>query len=407
MKDKLKIAVVGLGLRGYDLLCYALLTQDDVDVVAVCDTYPDRVEKAQEKIKEEKGIDAFGTTDYKEVFERDIDAVLVATSWETHIEVALYAMGRGIPTAMEVGGAYTIDELWDLVKTQERTQTPFMFMENCCFDKTELMATAMARRGLFGKIVHLAGAYGHDLRQQIAGGNIHRHYRLRNYKSRNCENYPTHEIGPIAKLIDINRGNRFVSLVSVASKAEGLKEYVKAHAEEYPDLQDTEFKQGDIVTTIITCANGETVTLRLDTTLPRFYARDFTVRGTKGFYEQNTNTVFLDGDKEDSIAVNSYKRLIDNGVEYEQEYLPTCWKTITKEQMEAGHGGMDYFEFRHFIECLKKGEEPAIDVYDAATWMAVTALSEQSIALGGAPVLFPDFTNGSWVYRERKDVCEF
>jgi predicted dehydrogenase len=193
----------------------------------------------------------------------------------------------------------------------------------------------------------------------------------------------------------------------VASKAEGLKEYVKAHAEEYPDLQDTEFKQGDIVTTIITCANGETATLRLDTTLPRFYARDFTVRGTKGFYEQNTNTVFLDGDKEDSIAVNSYKRLIDNGVEYEQEYLATCWKTITKEQMEAGHGGMDYFEFRHFIECLKKGEEPAIDVYDAATWMAVTALSEQSIALGGAPVLFPDFTNGSWVYRERKDVCEF
>lgn len=407
MKNKLKMALVGLGLRGYDLLCYALLTQDDVDVVAVCDTYLDRVERAQETIKKEKGIVAFGTTDYKEVFERDIDAVVVATAWETHIEVALYALKKGVPTAMEVGGAYTIDELWDLVKTQEKTQTPFMFLENCCFDKTELMATAMARKGLFGKIVHLAGAYGHDLRQQIASGDILRHYRLRNYKSRNCENYPTHEIGPIAKLIDINRGNRFVSLVSVASKAAGLKEYVKEHAEEYPDLQDTDFKQGDIVTTIITCANGETVTLRLDTTLPRFYARDFTVRGTKGFYEQNTNTVFLDGDKEDSIAVNSYKRLIDNGVEYEQEYLPTCWKTITKEQMEAGHGGMDYFEFRHFIECLKKGEESAIDVYDAATWMAVTALSEQSIALGGAPILFPDFTNGRWIHRERKDVCEF
>ena len=406
MKERLKMAVIGLGQRGYSLLDAVLVRQNDVEIVAVCDAYQDRVERAQKLVKEINGIDAFGTIDYKEVFEQKLDAVLVATAWEQHVEVTLYALEKGIAVAMEVGGTYSENELWELVRTQQRTKTPFMFMENCCFDKTELLATSMARKGVFGKIVHMAGAYGHDLRKEIASGNKIRHYRLRNYMKRNCENYPTHEIGPIAKVLDINRGNRFVSLVSVASKAEGLKEYVKENAETYPELQDVTFKQGDIVTTIITCANGETVTLRLDTTLPRFYARDFTVRGTKGFYEQNTNTVFLEGDKEDWVAVNSYKRFIDNAVEYEQEYLPSFWKNITEEQMKAGHGGMDYFEFRHFIDCIKEGSEPAIDVYDAATWMMISVLSEQSIALGGAPVLFPDFTEGKWLYRERKDVCE-
>lgn len=408
MKDKLNMAVIGLGQRGKGLMNGVLLNQPDVEIVAVCDLYQDRAEDARDSVKAKKGNTPLCTTDYKEVFTiEDLDAVLVSTSWEDHVEVTLYAMQKGVGVAMEVGGTYSEQELWDLVRVWEETRVPFMFMENCCFDKAEVLATSMARKGLFGKIVHLTGAYAHDLREEIASGETIRHYRLRNYIKRNCENYPTHEIGPIAKLLDINRGNRFVSLVSVASKAEGLKEYVKERKDKYPDLQDTEFKQGDIVNTIITCANGETVSLRLDTTLPRFYARDFTVRGTKGFYEQNANLVFLDGDPEEWVTVKAYKDNIDNATKYEEEYLPDFWKSITKEQTEAGHGGMDYFEFRHFIDCLKAGIEPAIDVYDAATWMVISVLSEESILHGGAPVYFPDFTNGKWIMRKRKDVCEF
>ena len=405
---KINMAVIGLGQRGYSLLHSVLVNQPDVEVVGLCDCETDRVERAFDLVKEKNNIEPFCTQNYKEIFSiENLDAVLVATAWEQHVQVALESLQRGIAVAMEVGGAFSEEELWELVKTQESTKTPFMFMENCCFNKTELLATSMARAGVFGKVVHLAGAYGHDLREEVAGGDINRHYRLRNYKNRNCENYPTHEIGPIAKLLDINRGNRFVSLVSVASKAEGLKAYIRERKDTYPDLQDTEFKQGDIVNTIITCANGETISLRLDTTLPRFYARDFTVRGTKGFYEQNTHTVYLDGDAEDWEAVNSYKKYIDNATAYESKYLPAFWRDITQEQLNAGHGGMDYFEFRHFIDCLKEGIEPAIDVYDAATWMMISILSEKSILLGGAPMLFPDFTNGKWLSRQRKDVCEF
>ena len=409
MKNSLNMAVIGLGNRGKSLLEQVLVNQDDINIVALCDVYGDRVEAAVKSVEERKGNTPFGTTDYKKVFEvENLDAVLVATAWETHMEVTLYAMEKGVAVAMEVGGAYNIEELWELVKTWERTKTPFMFMENCCFDKTELLATAMTRKGIFGEIVHATGAYAHDLRYEVSYGNINRHYRLRNYIKRNCENYPTHDIGPIAKLLDINRGNRFVSLVSVASKSVGLKEYVRNHKEDLSDLLDVDFKQGDIVSTIITCANGETVTLKLDTTLPRFYSRDFSVYGTKGFYEQNTNTVYLEEYGEEFWeAVESYKKFIDNATQFEKEFLPACWKNLTQEQKDSGHGGMDYFEFRSFIDSIKSGEEPPIDVYDAATWMAITVLSEQSIQQGGTSVPFPDFTNGMWILRERKDVCDF
>ncbi|MBO6264044.1 MAG: Gfo/Idh/MocA family oxidoreductase [Clostridia bacterium] len=405
MKDKLKMAVVGLGHRGMSLMRDVLIKQPDVEVVGISDLYEERVQEGVKIVKDATGKEPISSLDYIEMLEKaKPDAVLVSTYWETHVDVALYALEHNIAVAMEVGGAYTIDELWRLVKTQERTSTPFMFMENCCYDRAETLATNMARAGVFGKIVHLDGAYGHDLREEITTGIEEKHYRLRNYLNRNCENYPTHEIGPIAKLIDVNRGNRFISLVSMASKAAGLSDYVAEHADRFPHLVGKQFKQGDIVDTIITCANGETIHIRLDTTLPRFYARNFTVRGTKGFYEQNTNLVFVDGDEEGFDPVVQYKAKIDNGKNYEEKYLPDFWKNVTPEQLASGHGGMDYFEFRVFIDCIKKGEEPPIDVYDAATWMAITVLSEQSIALGGAPVAFPDFTEGKWLIREHKEA---
>lgn len=408
MKDSLNMAVIGLGERGYSLLKAVLVNQPDVQIIGLCDKYEDRIERAVKHVHDIKGNTPFGTTEYQEIFKLDnLDAVLVSTAWEYHTEITIYALRKGIPVAMEVGGAFCEQELWDLIAAYEETKTPLMFMENCCYDKAECLATKMARAGLFGKIVHMEGSYSHDLRKEVAGGNKNRHYRLNHYINRNCENYPTHEIGPIAKLLNINRGNRFVSLVSVASKAEGMKEYVKENAAEYPELQDVEFKQGDIVTTIITCAGGETITLKLDTTLPRFYTRNFTVRGTKGFYEQNTNTVFLDNDHKEEefwVVLESYQKMMNSGKEYENDYLPDFWKNVTKEQLDAGHGGMDYFEFRAFIDALKNGDEMPIDVYDAAAWMAISYLSEISIKQGGSAVAFPDFTRGKWINRQPKDV---
>jgi len=166
------------------------------------------------------------------------------------------------------------------------------------------------------------------------------------------------------------------------------------------------FRQGDIVNTLITCADGSTISLRLDTTLPRYYAREFTVRGTKGLYEQNTNMVHVLGDEEGFDTKKMVEKYFNNGAQYEEKYLPPVWGKMTEEQIKAGHGGMDSIEFRVFVDCLKEGREMPIDVYDAAAWMSITALSAASIAAGGQVQAIPDFTNGQWVKRPPMDVVE-
>ena len=404
---KLNMAVIGLGQRGAQITRDILLKMDDVAVVAVCDEYEDRVKEIADLVEKAGNPRPFETVAYADVLNREgVAAVYVATSWETHVEIAIDALKKGIPTALEVGGAYSIQSLWDMVRTQEATATPLMLMENCCFGKDELLATSLARHGLFGEIVHCHGAYAHHLCQEIASGNKIRHYRLRNYLTRNCENYPTHELGPIAKLLNVNRGNRMLSLVSVASKSAGMEDYIARHAEEYPELVGKKFRQGDIVNTLITCADGATISLRLDTTLPRSYSREFTIRGTRGMYSQDTNSVYLEGDREYWEPAKYCRETVDNAKKFEAEYLHPVWRDITEEQLRLGHGGMDGIEFRAFIDALRAGKEMPIDVYDAAAWMSITALSEASVAAGGQAQNVPDFTCGMWTRRAPKDVLE-
>ena len=407
MKTKINFGVIGLGHRGVNLLNDVLVKFPDIKIVALCDSYRDLAEKTAKEIEKKTNYLPQAFTDYKNVLElKNLDAILVSTSWEDHIKVTCDALKKGIATAMEVGAAYDMNELWDLVKTWEKTNTPFMFMENCCFDKHELMATAMERDGFFGKVVHCCGAYSHDLREEISSGNIKHHYRLRNYINRNCDNYPTHEIGPIAKLLKINAGNRFKSLVSISSKACGLHDYInkKENKKTFKDLLNQKFKQGDVVNTIITCENGETIEIKLDTTLPHSYDRNFIVEGTKAYYNGSTHSVFLDGDKEEYFTEEWFKSENKNAEKYEQKYLPSYWKNITNEILKSGHGGMDYFEFRYFLDCIKNNTKPSIDVYDAATWMQISVLSEESIKNNGAPQKFVDFTRGKWKTNKPQDL---
>ena len=405
---KVRMAVIGLGQRGSGLTD-TLLAIEEADIIYVCDLYEDRIADEIARIEKSRGAKPQGTTDYRKVLaSSEVDAVLVSTCWSEHVPVAVAAMKAGKAVALEVGGAYDINDCHRLVAAWEETRVPFMFMENCCFDRFEMLATSLVRNGVLGEIVHCHGAYSHDLRDEILGGNVNRHYRLENYRKRNCENYPTHELGPIAKLLDINRGNRMVSLSSFASKSVGLTEFSYSDKNPDPSLKGAKFRQGDVITTVNTCAGGETITLTLNTTLPGYYSREFTVRGTKGTCNQEANMVILDdgsGHKywEPHLTLGHF---MNNADEYKQ-YLPAEWRDITDEQLKLGHGGMDYIEFRKFIDTLLSGEEMPIDVYDAAAWMAVSALSEQSIALGGAPVAFPDFTGGAWVTRKPKDVTEY
>lgn len=398
----LSFIICGCGQRGTWLVQNVISDLADVSIVALCDPYEDKAESLADWLAEKGHVRPKVYTDHVRMMDEvGGDAVLDATAWEMHVPVAVDAMHRGIAVAMEVGGAYNEEECRELIRVQKETGTPFMMMENCCYGKEELLATSLARNGKFGEIVFCQGAYAHDLRSEIAYGEKLRHYRLRNYQSRNCENYPTHELGPIARLLNITRGNRMVRLSSFASKACGLRDYIR-EKEDLAHLRDTVFAQGDIVETLITCENGELIRLRLDTTLPRYYSRDFTVRGTKGLYNQDANMVIIDGVE----FTESLKENIDSAERYEQ-YLPKIWRDVDPEILKKGHGGMDWFVFDAFVDALREGKPMPIDVYDATAWMCITYLSELSIKNGGAPVQIPDFTDGAYRDRAPVDVVEF
>lgn len=409
MHKTIRIAMIGMGERGKQLM-EPLLKMKDVRIVAVCDVYEDRARAAAEAVKKEYGNTPFVSQDYKEILSRDnVDAAVISTSWQFHISIAVEAMRRGVFAAMEVGGTYDLQECYDLVKAYEETKTPFFFLENCCYGRRELMCLNMARSGAFGEIVHCDGAYKHDLRKEISYGKENRHYRLSHYIEHNCENYPTHELGPVAKILGINRGNRMLHLVSVASKARGLAQYIKEHKPGDNGLLNTEFQQGDIVTTVITCENGETITLTLDTTLPRIYSRNFTVHGTKGMYQEDGDFVFLEKDLKVDIAEidTDPQKIWKNADKYAEIYDSDLWKHKSEGMIASGHGGMDYLVLRSMLSAARGESYPAIDVYDAASWMCITALSERSIANGNIPVEIPDFTNGKYKNRTEKSTGKY
>ncbi len=399
-KNRVRTAVIGLGSRGQSILDGLLLGIDNVKVTAVCDTYADRTENGVRSVERAYGETPFATTDYREaVCREDVDAVLILSAWESHVPVALAAMEQGKAVGMEVGGAYSVEDCWSLVHTQEGTGVPFMFLENCCYGQVEMTVLHMVRQGLFGEVVHASGGYCHDLRSEIAYGRENRHYRLRNYLTRNCDNYPTHELGPIAQILGINRGNRMLSLVSMSSKAAGLNGYAACNPGVDPSLRTARVNQGDIVNTLIRCANGETISLTLDTTLPRPYSRGFTIRGTRGMYTEDNHSMYLDTDFSEKDHWN-WSPNWGNAEKYMEMYRHPVWVDYLQNGIRGGHGGMDGLVYDAFFEAVRKGEPCPIDVYDAAAWMCITPLSEQSIAMGSQPVAIPDFTRGAFCVRK-------
>ena len=222
---KTKFGFIGISGRGSSML-RDLLAIDTVEVTAVCDKYDDRAQHGFDIVKKEAGNEPDVYLDYKELLKRDdIKAVVICTTWITHSRIAIDAMRAGKHAAIEVGGAASVEECWQMVRASEETGKICMLLENCCYDRNEMAVYNMVKKGVLGEIIHLEGGYRHDLRDEICLGRENRHGRLFNFMNRNGELYPTHQLGPIAKLININRGNRFVSLCSMASKSRGLNEW--------------------------------------------------------------------------------------------------------------------------------------------------------------------------------------
>ncbi|RKN76041.1 Gfo/Idh/MocA family protein [Paenibacillus ginsengarvi] len=388
---KIKLAVIGLGGRGRGLL-KMLLAMDDVEIPAVCDAFEDRLQMGLEIVENAGRPKATGYANYRELLARDdVQGVVIATTWVTHAEIAIAAMRAGKYAALEVGGAASLEECWELVRTSEQTGKPAMLLENCCYGRNELAVLNMVKQGLLGELIHCQCGYEHDLRHEVALGEQNRHNRYRNYLNRNGELYPIHGLGPISKILNVNNGNRLVSLTSMSSKARGIRQWATDKYGETSELAKTEFAQGDIVTTMVKCAKGETIMLVHDTTLPRPYSRAGRVQGTKGLWMEDNNSIHVEG--------RSPEHQWEPFETYRDQYEHPIWKQYIKDGVRGGHGGMDHLVLRAFAESVRDNTQTPIDVYDTAVWMAITVLSEESVALGSAPVAIPDFTKGKWISR--------
>lgn len=392
MDYEMNFGVIGIGPRGASLI-KELQSVPGVKIAAVCDKYSDRAKQGADIIEKEFGFRPDAYTDYKQLLAReDIGAVMVATTWITHSAIAVECMRAGKHVGIEVGGAADIEECWSLVRTSRETGKFCMLLENCCYDRAEMALFNMKKQGVFGEVVHVQGAYQHDLRDEIALGRENRHGRLFNFMNRNGEVYPTHQLGPICKLLGINRGNRLVSLVSMSSNARGLNQWIEDNKGENYDLASTRFEQGDVVTTMIKCAHGETILLTHECTIPRGYSRGYRIDGTKGVYYEDGKRIHISG--------RTPHEEFEDAQAYLDEYEHPLWAEYRRNGVHNGHGGMDYLVLSAFANAAMNGTRPPIDVYDTALWMSITCLSEQSIALGSHPVAVPDFTSGGWIDRE-------
>ena len=313
--EKIKVVIIGVGARGQSHLDL-LLRRSDVDVVAIADidnrmltASKALVQKSGKRLPEVFTGDAYAWK--KMVAKKDIDAVVIATPWEWHKEMIIGSLEAGIKyVGTEVMFGITLQDHWDVVKAAEKYKAHVMMLENVCYRRDVMAVLNMVRLSLFGELIHLQGGYQHDLREVKFNDGTHTyghgvefgekgfseaHWRTNHSVHRNGDLYPTHGIGPIAHYININRGNRFVNLCSFSSKARGLHNHiVKNGGENHPNAK-VKFNLGDVVTTSIGCANGETILLQHDTNLPRPYSLGFRVQGTEGIWMDVNNGIYIEG----------------------------------------------------------------------------------------------------------------
>ncbi len=415
--DMLRVGLIGVGLRGTNHLKNLLLRQD-VEITAICDIDPKRLDICraifQETDRTEPATYGENEYDYRNLLEQEnIDAVIISTPWKWHVPMAVDAMEAGKYTGIEVSAATTLEGCWKLVDTHEATGTHLMILENVNYRRDIMAILNMVRKGIFGEMVHFRCGYQHDLREvkfndgnQPYGGGVEfgeqaiseARWRTAYSLERNADVYPTHGLGPIAVMADINRGNRLVSVSSMSTKAIGLHNHIVAvGGADHPNAQ-LKFRQGDVITSTIQTAREETIIVTHDCNLPRPYSLGFRVQGAKGLWEVDGNRIYVEGKSE--------PHKWDSADSWLERYDHPLWKEYGEFAEGSGHGGMDFFVLNAFVKAAISKVSPPMDVYDAAAWSALTPLSEQSIAQGGAPQVFPDFTRGAWPSRQPFDWIE-
>src|SRR5258705_7803746 len=390
--ETVRIGFVGVGGQGTAHV-ENLLRIEGCVIKAVDDIVPDRVTRIEDLVEHAvfprpAGFSR-GPTDFvRRCEQEELDLVFHATPWEWHVPICLAAMRSGKHTATEVPAAYTVDDCWALVEHAEKYGKHCVMMENCNYGRMEMMVFNMVRRGVFGEVLHGEGGYLHDLRSVKFSPEGEGLWRRAHSMQRNGNLYPTHGLGPVANCIDINRGDRFASLVSMSGPSRGLQAYAREHFPDGSPQRQERYVLGDVNMSLISTANGRTICVSHETNLPRPYSRVHVVQGTRGLFQGYPDRVYIEG--------RSKPDEWEAAEAYLAEVGQPLGKQIEERSRGTGHGGMDYLEDYRLIKCLREGVPTDMNVYDAAALSVVTPLSEWSVANGGRPAEFPDFTRGRW-----------
>ena len=396
-RESVRLGVIGTGNRGLSLLG-TLLALPGVEVPAVCDIDPEAAGKAAETLagagRPRPEAYTGGATDYRRLLARDdLDAVIIATPWDSHAAMAVDTMEAGKYAGVEVPAALTVRECWDLVEASERTGVPCMMLENWSFRRDNLALLQMRRAGLFGDPVHAHCAYAHDCVEWFCTPDGRQQWRGAFLERRNCDQYPTHALGPVVSWLDIGCGDMFASLTSTASGAFGINaHFARTCGPDHPNAT-RKFMQGDVVTTVIRTHGGKTIVVNNDMTLPRPYDNRWVLQGTLGIYDQHRSAVYLEGRSPVSHEWEPFEP-------YQARHDHPWWLDMGGKAASAGHAGTDYIVLALFVRAVREKSAPPLDARDAAIMSCVVGLSEESISRGSAPVECPDFTRGAWKTRK-------
>jgi predicted dehydrogenase len=388
-----RVGFVGVGGMG-SAHVQNYLNIEGVEVKAICDVVPAKVERAQKWVVAAGQPKPTGYSNGPEDFRRmceteELDLVMTATPWEWHVPVCLAAMKNGKHAATEVPAAMSLDDCWALVETAEKLKKHCQMMENCCYDRIELMTLNLVRKGLLGEVLHAEAGYLHDLRGVKFSNEGEGLWRRAWAQKLNGNLYPTHGLGPVAQCMNVNRGDAFDYIVSMSSPVRGLHEYaVATFGADSPQAKER-YVLGDVNTSLIKTKLGKTIILIHDTNLPRPYTRINLVQGTKGLAHKWPDRIYVEGKAAKPHQWDDFEK-------FAAEFEHPLWRAIASKGEGRGHGGMDYIEDFRLIQSLRRGEPLDQDVYDAAAWSAVVGASVKSVAGKGRPVTIPDFTRGKW-----------
>lgn len=408
-----RVAFIGLGMRGPGAV-NRMAQIDGVEIVALCDVLEKNTQRTNamlEKLGKPKAKEFFGSEEiWREVSKLpNVDLIYIATDWKTHAMMGIEGMKDGKHVAIEVPAAMTMDEIWGLINTSEKTRKHCMMLENCVYDFFELTTLNMVQQGLLGEVIHGEGAYIHGL--QPFWDSYWADWRMEYNIKHRGDVYATHGLGPVCQAMNIHRGDRLTYLVSMDTKP--LQN--PAFLNEKRGQEVKNFRNGDHTMTMIGTEKGKSILIEHDVTSPRPYSRMYQISGTKGFANKYPVEGFAldktDWSKEmkqnhEKLDAHSFVPDEEHKALMEKYKHPIAKDIEEKAKKVGGHGGMDYIMDYRLIYCLQRGLPLDMDVYDLAEWCCMAPLTEKSLDNYSAPVEIPDFTRGAWKKLEKLEFAK-